>query len=58
MIKYKAIYKCRLCGLEFDEKANKAENLEYPIAALYKVHKCQEEKFGVCELMGTYEVKE
>lgn len=55
---YKAIYRCRLCQKEFEDKAYKIDASEYPTASVLKHHKCADGRYGVCDLQGTYEVKE
>lgn len=58
MNEYKAIYKCRLCGKEFYGEAYKMNGSRYPTGSIYKQHKCDDGRYGIGDLLGTYEVKE
>lgn len=58
MKNYKSIYKCRLCGKEFEDKAYKMGDSEYSTGSVYKQHKCDDGRYGIGDLLGTYEVKE
>lgn len=55
---YKSIYKCRLCGKEFESDAEFIRANDFPTAPILKQHKCDDGRFGVGELQGTCEVKE
>lgn len=47
-----------LCGKEFDDGAYKMNDSRYPTGSIYKQHKCEDGRYGVGDLLGTYEVKE
>lgn len=54
--KYKSIYKCRLCGKEFEGEAYKMNDSQYPVGSVYKQHRCDDGRYGVGDLLGSYEV--
>lgn len=54
--KYKAIYKCRLCGKEFETEASVICEGDFPTASVIRHHECEEGRYGAADLQGTYEV--
>lgn len=56
--KYKAIYKCRLCGNVFKDQAHKDMGTEFPTGSVWKQHKCADGGYGIGDIQGSYEVKE
>lgn len=57
--KYKSIYKCRLCGKEFESEASVFGCAsDFPTAPIVKQHKCEDGRYGCGDFCGTYEVTE
>lgn len=54
--KYKAIYKCRLCGENFETEAHDFSGCEFPTSSIGKHHECKDGRYGLGTLIGTYEV--
>lgn len=56
-IRAKNIYKCRLCGMQFEEEKcddMRSENMNTNFFSPYNWHKCDDGRNGFSDLLGTY----
>lgn len=54
--KYKVIYKCRLCGKEFEREVYDVGDCRYPTSCIHRQHICNDGRYGLGDLLRSYEI--